>query len=305
MEVIETPEFKRLKDISFLGVLGYCCPNNHELSTRYEHSLSVASKCHIYADKKNFPSQEKIYFVLAGLLHDLGHCGFSHSLEPVFIEKFSITHHNVTSQLILSAPNLVEIWDKYDIDAKKIADTIEGHSDHRNKVVTKMCVNFDTLDGMVRTEEHFSDSNNARGVCDQLFILMCNEDNWEKHVADFDAFWHLKDNIYDSYIYGEKFRIIELLFQELLMEETLLRADHYYLSDSEMLNEFPWIDQFVKDIKNNFELGFVNDALEKVKEFRDMVETSVRRFRINPSKDFSLSKNKRYSVSEEIKVSHL
>ena len=76
-----------------------------------------------------------------------------------------------------------------------IIDIIEGLSNKRDKVVTKMCVNFDTIDGMVRTEEHFSDTNDTRNICNQVFTVMCKEDNWEKHVNVFDSFWHLKERI--------------------------------------------------------------------------------------------------------------
>ena len=101
-EVIASPEFNRLKDISFLGILGYSSSAAENYSTRYEHSISIASKCLTYANKKSFPELDENYFVLAGLLHDIGHCSFSHSLEPVFINRFSVSHHDVTKHLILS-----------------------------------------------------------------------------------------------------------------------------------------------------------------------------------------------------------
>ncbi len=179
-EVIESPEFQRLRGISFLGILGYGCLNGKEYPTRYEHSLSVANKCHIYAKKKLLPKSEEIYFVLAGLLHDLGHCSFSHSLEPVFINKFSISHHDVTKHLILYSPHLTKIWDRHNIEADRIIATLEGFANPRGKIITKMIINLDTLDGIVRTESLFSNAEHTKHICDQVFSVICNEENWKK-----------------------------------------------------------------------------------------------------------------------------
>lgn len=303
-EVIESPEFQRLKGISFLGILGYCSDSSR-FSTRYEHSLSVANKCFEYADKKEFSEKERIYIVLAGLLHDLGHCGFSHSLEPVFSERFSITHHDFTKQLILSSPNLTKIWDKYSIYANRIVDVIEGHSDRKDKVVTKMCINFDTLDGIARAEGHFSDNDKAMNICNHVFYIMCNENDWKSHTADFDAFWELKDRVYSSYIYDEKLGIMESIFHELFMKEAYLEPGHFYLTDSEMQHEFPWVSQFINDMRRDYSLGSINNSADKIKKFGDMVGTSTRRFLINSSKGFSVFRNKRYSVLEEIRASYI
>ncbi|GBD96977.1 MAG TPA: HD domain-containing protein [Nitrospirae bacterium] len=304
-EVIESPELKRLKDISFLGILGYCCTRDFSYSTRYEHSLSVANKCYIYAQKKNLSRLEETYLVLAGLLHDIGHCNFSHSLEPVFINRFSISHHDVTKHLILYSSNLIEIWNKYNINSQRIVDTIEGLSTHRDKIVTKMPVNFDTLDGIARTESHFSHSNTSWKICKQVFQVMCNGDRWENHVSIFDSFWQQKERVYSSYIYTHRFRFIELLFQELFMNEKFLNISHYFLSDSEMQNEFPWVTQLINDIKSNYSHGFIINQSNKLKKIGDVVTTSLRRFEINLNKEFSVLKNQRYLVSEEIHVSSI
>jgi len=301
-EVIASPEFNRLKDISFLGILGYSNSASESYSTRYEHSMAVASKCLTYALHKSFSELDENYFVLAGLLHDIGHCSFSHSLEPVFINKFSASHHDVTNHLILSSPGLVNIWTKYNIDPNRVVDTIEGRLNQRDRLITKMSVNFDTLEGIARTESHYSNSNIASAVCEQLFHIMCNDDSWTNHIDVFDSFWEQKEKVYSSYIYNKKLRIIEMLFQDLFMHEEFLNIDHFFLTDSEIQNSFPWVSQFIHDIRDNNSLSFVNNELSKVKEYRDVVESSIRRFKIDFSEKFSVSKNQRYFVSEETRI---
>jgi len=304
-EVIKSPEFQRLRDISFLGILGYVYLNGNGPSTRYEHSISVANKCRVYAQKKALPKSEEIYFVLAGLLHDLGHCSFSHSLEPVFINKFSISHHDVTKHLILYSPHLKEIWDRYNIDAYRIVATIEGRANSRDKVITKMSINFDTLDGIVRTESFFSNSDYTKHICDQVFNVMCNEENWGDHAILFDSFWESKERIYNSYIYDEKSRITEALFQALFLKESFLSKDYFLLTDSEMQHIFPWLCHFINDFKSNFSTGFIGNQLKELNKFGDVVGSSSRSFRINFNKKFSVSKNQRYFVAEETRFSHI
>ncbi len=304
-EVIESPEFQRLRGISFLGILGYVCLNGNRYSTRYEHSIAVACKCHIYARKKFLPKSEEIYFVLAGLLHDLGHCSFSHSLEPVFINKFSISHHDATRHLILYSPHLTKIWDRYNIDADRIIATIEGHVNSRDKVITKMSINFDTLDGIVRMESFFSNSDCTKHTCDQVFNVMCNEDNWGKHAILFDSFWKSKERIYNSYIYDEKSRITESLFQALFLKESFLSKDYFLLTDSEMQHKFPWLYHFINDFKSDFSTGFIGNQLKELNKFGDVVGSISRSFRINFDKKFSVLKNQRYFVAEETRFSHI
>ena len=104
------------------------------------------------------------------MLHDIGHCGFSHSLEPVFEEKFTITHHDISKEIITDSPYLARIWVKHNVDPSRIIDTIEGLLNFRDKVIAKMPINFDTLDGIVRTEKRFSSSDLANLISTQVLL---------------------------------------------------------------------------------------------------------------------------------------
>ena len=68
---MQSPDFQRLRGISFLGILDYCFEGK-SYSTRYDHSLAVANLCSEYSLRKNLSETEKTYTVLAGLLHDIG-----------------------------------------------------------------------------------------------------------------------------------------------------------------------------------------------------------------------------------------
>ena len=91
--IIDTPEFQRLRDLKQLGAVHYVYPS--ATHTRFEHSLGVSHLAGImaenliqYASLHNTP--EEIYSEvinkektielcrIAGLIHDIGHGPFSH-----------------------------------------------------------------------------------------------------------------------------------------------------------------------------------------------------------------------------------
>ena len=113
-KLIETPEFQRLKDIKQLDQLNLMFDNathtrqecKPELSSRYEHCIGTSYLCGWYFDELikhskpeiNMNGEEKKYrlcVVVAGLLHDIGHCVLGHSY-PQYAKMFTtkkITEH--------------------------------------------------------------------------------------------------------------------------------------------------------------------------------------------------------------------
>lgn len=91
MQVIDSPLFQRLRDINQVGLAMLTYPAARH--SRFEHSLGVASAAKIMCDKidknsDNFkiPEKNKNAIVLAALLHDIGHCFYSHLSETIYGE---------------------------------------------------------------------------------------------------------------------------------------------------------------------------------------------------------------------------
>ena len=113
-KLIETPEFQRLKDIKQLDQLNLMFDNathtrqecKPELSSRYEHCIGTSYLCGWYFDELikhskqdiSMNGEEKKYrlcVIVAGLLHDIGHCVLGHSY-PQYAKMFTtskITEH--------------------------------------------------------------------------------------------------------------------------------------------------------------------------------------------------------------------
>ena len=114
-KLIETPDFQRLKDIKQLDQLNLMFDNathtrqecKPELSSRYEHCIGTSYLCGWYFDELIKHSKQEINMneekkkkyrmcvVVAGLLHDIGHCVLGHSY-PQYAKMFTtskITEH--------------------------------------------------------------------------------------------------------------------------------------------------------------------------------------------------------------------
>ena len=93
IEIIDTPQFQRLRDISQLGIANYVYPGaTHK---RFEHSLGVCHLAGVFSDKLASTASFRVshrdleLVRVAGLCHDLGHGPFSHAFEG-WLDKVGI-----------------------------------------------------------------------------------------------------------------------------------------------------------------------------------------------------------------------
>jgi uncharacterized protein len=94
LELIGNPAFQRLWGIRQTGFAHLVFPGaNH---TRLEHSLGVFWVTHQMADHLGLPPTESLAVSVGGLLHDLGHGPFSHTLEPTLQEVLGFGHERIS-----------------------------------------------------------------------------------------------------------------------------------------------------------------------------------------------------------------
>lgn len=91
MQIIDSPLFQRLRDINQVGLAMLTYPAARH--SRFEHSLGVASAAKIMCDKIDrnsssfkIPEKTRNAIILAALLHDIGHCFYSHLSETIYGE---------------------------------------------------------------------------------------------------------------------------------------------------------------------------------------------------------------------------
>jgi HD superfamily phosphohydrolase len=106
MQIVDSPLFQRLRDVSQVGLAMLTYPAARH--SRFEHSLGVTSAAKkmcekITANSPDFslPSATKNCIYLAALLHDMGHCFYSHLSESIYgeLEDFAKLRSEFYSKL--------------------------------------------------------------------------------------------------------------------------------------------------------------------------------------------------------------
>jgi uncharacterized protein len=104
LDLIAHPAFQRLWGIRQTGFAHLVFPGaNH---TRLEHSLGVAWVAREMALRLALPSAAVTTVAVAGLLHDLGHAPFSHTLDGPMREIEGRDHESVARSLILGTESV-------------------------------------------------------------------------------------------------------------------------------------------------------------------------------------------------------
>ncbi len=145
LRLLETPEMQRLSGIKQLG-LGYLVfPGaNH---TRLEHSIGVGQVAGKMGEALGLPEIEVETLKVAGMLHDLGHSPFSHTLEYLLHEKTKMDHMDITTKIIRGEIDLLEgleiedrervheILSDYGIDIDLVCRMILGKTEEKYSLV--------------------------------------------------------------------------------------------------------------------------------------------------------------------------
>ncbi len=101
--------------------------------TRLEHSLGAYWTARGMAEAIDLPAEERPVVAAAGLLHDIGHPPFSHTLDGPLAEAFGTTHEGIGRALVLGRagpgvpadPRLREELERAGISPTAVADLID------------------------------------------------------------------------------------------------------------------------------------------------------------------------------------
>jgi len=142
IEIIDTPQFQRLRRIKQLGFANLVYPGaNH---TRFEHSLGVMHITRILANRLGFDDE----VVAAALLHDIGHAPFSHCSDRI-LEKYTNFRHENVKRVIKG--ELREVLNDLGFNISRIADYISG----KRPSIVSGDIDTDRMDYLVR-DSHYT-----------------------------------------------------------------------------------------------------------------------------------------------------
>jgi len=105
LRLIDTPAFQRLRRIRQLGLAYLVYPG--AVHTRFDHALGVyhltgraLSRLEVAGEVADSPERDTTILRLAGLLHDIGHYPFSHTLEELETDLVPDDHEQAAGQFL-------------------------------------------------------------------------------------------------------------------------------------------------------------------------------------------------------------
>ncbi len=126
-DLLPTPEMNKLSHIKQLGLAHLVFPGAHH--TRFEHSLGVSHVGGMMADAMSLDESEKTLVQVAGMLHDVGHGPYSHTLEHILhlslIREYDVLREGEESS-IENRKRIPDILESYNIEPEDVASLIRG-----------------------------------------------------------------------------------------------------------------------------------------------------------------------------------
>ncbi len=162
-QLIDTAEFRRLSRISQLGLVSLVYPA--ALHTRFEHSLGVYRNALIYL--KQLSADERFsaaiqpenaeVFIVAALLHDLGHWPFCHPIEDIRLP--GVPSHELFANSFLLEGEIADLLrDDWNIQPREVTQLLSGKPvDRRQKILASLIsgpIDIDKMDYLSRDSLH-------------------------------------------------------------------------------------------------------------------------------------------------------
>lgn len=161
--LIDTAEFRRLARISQLGLVAHVYPSAHH--SRFEHSLGVYRLALLYLRRLSYderfaatirPEDAEI-FIVAALVHDLGHWPFCHPIEDMRLER--IPSHELYANSFLLEGELADVLrQEWGIQPRDVVNLLsERPRDARGRILASLLsgpIDIDKMDYLARDSIH-------------------------------------------------------------------------------------------------------------------------------------------------------
>jgi uncharacterized protein len=162
-QILDTAEFHRLRGISQLGLVSLVYPAAHH--TRFEHCLGVYRMALLYLKQLSFddrfattvtPHQAEV-FIVAALLHDLGHWPFCHPIEDIDLPGVP-EHEMFANSFLLEGEIADTLRDAWQISPREVTALLSQQRDQPAwKILRSMLsgpIDIDKMDYLSRDSLH-------------------------------------------------------------------------------------------------------------------------------------------------------
>ncbi len=242
LSLIGHPAFQRLWGIRQTGFAHLVFPGaNH---TRLEHSLGVFWVSGEMAARLGLPPDDARTASVAGLLHDLGHTPFSHTLDSAVAEVLGFEHERISRAWITGVPipevaggpdedggpSIAEILERSGVSPRAVADLVDppaGSGRHRLlRAMLHGAIDADRLDYLQRDAYY---TGVAHGTIDSARLL----DTVRVHRSRL-VFAEKGRNAVEGFLVGRA-----LMYASVYFHKTVQAAETMALSAVERLPGYP------------------------------------------------------------------
>ncbi len=162
-QIIDTAEFRRLAHISQLGLVSLVYPAAHH--SRFEHSLGVYRTALLYLKQlvhderfqQVVTAEDAELFIVAALLHDLGHWPFCHPIEDIRLPGVP-QHELFANSFILEGEIADALRDDWQINPRDVVALLsEKPRTSAGRILGSMLsgpIDVDKMDYLVRDSLH-------------------------------------------------------------------------------------------------------------------------------------------------------
>ena len=231
LRLLDTPQLQRMRRIKQNGLCYLIYPAMN--STRFEHSLGVMHLAGRVADHLELGREEKINLRIAGLLHDIGHCAFSHTSDAV-LNKIGISHEENSIQMIIRT-EIADILKENGINPIEVTELITGRG-RFGKIISSE-IDVDKMDYLIRDSYY---AGVAYGIIDLERIIYGMKIIKEEMVIDrgsleaVESLLISRNMMYQTVYRHHTKRIVESMFSEALndlLENGKVGYDEFLLMD--------------------------------------------------------------------------
>ena len=132
-ELLATPEMNKLSHIKQLGLAHLVFPGAHH--TRFEHSLGVSHVGGLMSESMGLSDTDKEVVQVAGMLHDVGHGPYSHTLEHILHSRGGKDHMTITEGIITGSYDVVDESESSSFKIRQtIPETLEKHGNDPKEI---------------------------------------------------------------------------------------------------------------------------------------------------------------------------
>lgn len=294
MEIIDTREFQRLRRIKQLSTAHQVYPSAQH--TRFEHSIGVYHLTGIFLDQINIKLNTRLREIIkiAGLLHDIGHMAFSHTMDLFILPKIGLPVKSHEDRGIELIKHMNEKYDfgLCDYEVEIIQHCIEGiQYKQYPKYLFQIVANKDTgidvdkMDYLLRDSYYFGNHN----PFDLTYILkmskIINNELYfdEKTIPQIYKMLNTRYDLHNEFYQHDVTLITQIMMADLILE------NQEFLDLKNIYKDLNWVkmtDEIVHSLPNKKILERIERRdFYKKKEY-ETGDKIMKKFSFNSVKDF-------------------